>query len=618
MLYKGYIETKGKAAVEKFKNKTRFKTYEQVKDLPGFGGVLENDTILIDIDDYEQSEIMMDIVEDYQLDCRVYQTTRGKHFLFKNHQVTRNHTHVPLAIGLTADIKCGTRTSYEVIKINGEERFIEWDIEEGGTYQELPKWMLPVKAATDFIDMDAGDGRNQALFNYILTLTANGFTVDETREAIRILNKYVLKESLSDEELEVILAVNVSEIQYEAKKVIEVLNGRKLDYPVFLDIEDKCQENLSKHLMMRMINAFREIIIKAGYQFGIYCGYSWYQYQLPEDAKKYDCWLAAYPSQDDGTMQIRLKPAAGIGWQYSSKATIPGISGKVDRNVFYKDYTVTKNEDKGETTMDKAIEKVILIAKNEEGYLEKKSNSQLDSKTANAGSANFTKYWRDIEPSYQGQPWCAAFVSWCFMKAFGLEKAKKLLKHWPYVYCPTLGNLFTRNANPKIGDIVIFYHNGTFTHTGLVTAVIGDRFYTIEGNTSGASGIIANGGGVCAKSYLNSQMPGTKFCTPDYSIVSDASAPAKPENTSSNTTQTGEEYMFEPKTVKAGDKNTSVLLLQEILKSRGFKGKNKKDLDLDWEAGDNTIYALKQYQKSRGLDVDGVCGSATWKDLIAI
>lgn len=413
-------------------------------------------------------------------------------------------------------------------------------------------------------------------------------------------------------------AANVSEIQYEARKVIEALNGRKLDYPVFLDIEDECQEKLSKHLMMRMINAFREIIIKAGYQFGIYCGYSWYQYQLPEDAKKYDCWLAAYPSQDDGTMEIRLKPAAGIGWQYSSKATIPGISGKVDRNVFYKDYTATKNEDKGETTMDKAIEKVILIAKNEEGYLEKKSNSQLDSKTANAGSANFTKYWRDIEPSYQGQPWCAAFVSWCFMKAFGLEKAKKLLKHWPYVYCPTLGNLFTRNANPKIGDIVIFYHNGTFTHTGLVTAVIGDRFYTIEGNTSGASGIIANGGGVCAKSYLNSQMPGTKFCTPDYSIVSDASAPAKPENTSSNTTQTGEEYMFEPKTVKAGDKNTSVLLLQEILKSRGFKGKNKKDLDLDWEAGDNTIYALKQYQKSRGLDVDGVCGSATWKDLIAI
>lgn len=416
-------------------------------------------------------------------------------------------------------------------------------------------------------------------------------------------------------------AINVSEIKHEAKKVVEVLNGRKLDYPVFLDIEDECQENLPKSLMVQMIDAFRETIIKAGYQFGIYCGYSWYQNQLPEDAKKYDCWLAAYPSQDDGTMQIRLKPAAGIGWQYSSKATIPGISGKVDRNVFYKDYAATKNEDKEGMAMDKAIEKVILIAKNEEGYLEKKSNSQLDSKTANVGSANYTKYWRDIKPDYQGQPWCAAFVSWCFMKAFGQEKAKKLLKHWPYVYCPTLGNLFTRNANPRIGDIVIFYRNGTFAHTGIVTAVIGDRFYTIEGNTSGASGIIANGGGVCAKSYLNSQMPGTKFCTPDYSIVSNAvNKPSDINKIPSNTIQTGGKYMFNPETVKAGDKNTSVLLLQEILRARGFKGKNGKTLKLTWTADANTIYALKAYQESRKdvLEVDGVCGPATWKDLIAI
>ena len=190
------------------------------------------------------------------------------------------------------------------------------------------------------------------------------------------------------------------------------------------------------------------------------------------------------------------------------------------RQRFVYDALKTYFPESEETGMN-AIDKLIQIAKNEIGYLEKASNSQLDSKTANAGSNNYTKYWRDVKPSYQGQPWCAGFVSWCFMKAFGQEKAKELLKHWPYVYCPTLGNLFTKNANPKIGDIVIFYRNGAFTHTGIVTAVIGDRFYTIEGNTSGASGIIANGGGVCAKSYLNSQMPGTKFCTPNYSLVKD-------------------------------------------------------------------------------------------------
>lgn len=205
MLYKGYVETKGKQSIEKLKNRTKYKTYEEVKDLNGFGGVLANDTILIDIDDAEQSEILMNIVEEFQLDCRVYCTSRGRHFLFKNHTIARNRTHAQLAVGLTADIKVGSKLSYEVIKINGEERFCEWDIEEGGKYQEVPKWLFPVKATAEFVDMDAGDGRNQALFNYILTLTANDFTVDETRECIRILNKFVLKEPLSDDELEVIL-----------------------------------------------------------------------------------------------------------------------------------------------------------------------------------------------------------------------------------------------------------------------------------------------------------------------------------------------------------------------------------------------------------------------------
>lgn len=254
-------------------------------------------------------------------------------------------------------------------------------------------------------------------------------------------------------------------------------------------------------------------------------------------------WIARYPANDNGEMQTRLKPSYGIGWQYSSKATIPGIGTKVDRNVFWKDYTAadqsdsTKENDK--MTETEAKNKLIEIAKAEIGYLEKASNKNLDDKTANAGSANYTKYWKAIKPSYQGQPWCACFVTWCFVQAFGKENAEKLLKHYPYVYCPTMASLFTLNANPKVGDIVIFKHNGTFTHTGIVISVSGDQFTTIEGNTSGASGIIANGGGVCQKSYYNSKLSGTKFCTPDWSIVtsSTASGTETPKATAPNKTQ---------------------------------------------------------------------------------
>lgn len=92
------------------------------------------------------------------------------------------------------------------------------------------------------------------------------------------------------------------------------------------------------------------------------------------------------------------------------------------------------------------------------------------------------------------------------------------------------------------------------------------------------------------------------------------------DKTTNTSTTKGADYMFNPELVKLGSTGTSVLLLQEILIARGFKGKNGKALTLDRSAGDNTIYALKAYQKDRNgvLEVDGVCGPATWKDLIAI
>ena len=76
--------------------------------------------------------------------------------------------------------------------------------------------------------------------------------------------------------------------------------------------------------------------------------------------------------------------------------------------------------------------------------------------------------------------------------------------------------------------------------------------------------------------------------------------------------------MFTVNTVKRGSVGNHVLLLQEILKARGFKGKDGKELVLDSQAGENTVYAVTQYQKLRKLEVDGICGSATWKDLIAL
>ena len=76
---------------------------------------------------------------------------------------------------------------------------------------------------------------------------------------------------------------------------------------------------------------------------------------------------------------------------------------------------------------------------------------------------------------------------------FGLEAAKKLLAGDLYHYCPTGVNQFKGAgrwySKPEPGD-VIFFTNGTRAyHTGIVIEITSTRVKTIEGNTSGASGV---------------------------------------------------------------------------------------------------------------------------------
>lgn len=165
------------------------------------------------------------------------------------------------------------------------------------------------------------------------------------------------------------------------------------------------------------------------------------------------------------------------------------------------------------------MEKVIKEASKWVGYLEKKSNKNLDSLTENAGGANYTlfaeeykKYWGE---NYQAQPWCAVFVSVIFMHAYKTDKVVT-----PFAYCPTgVNNFKKKNAffkTPEKGDIIFFTNGKRAYHTGLVIDTDGKKVYTIEGNTSAGKDVIENGGGVSKKSYLltNSKILG--YGRPDY------------------------------------------------------------------------------------------------------
>lgn len=203
-LYRGFVPTSGKKAVMAFKDKRadELLKLEEASKFDEYAGVLADDTVLVDIDDEEQSKIMLDIVKARQIKCKVLATSRGMHFLFKCNSPMQNRTHCHIGVGLTADFKGGGRASYEVLKYNGVEREVLYDVEP---YEALPKYFHPVKTNMNLLSMTEGDGRNNALFAYILPLQQNDFTVEECRECIRIINEFVLKDPLSEDELSVVL-----------------------------------------------------------------------------------------------------------------------------------------------------------------------------------------------------------------------------------------------------------------------------------------------------------------------------------------------------------------------------------------------------------------------------
>ena len=137
-------------------------------------------------------------------------------------------------------------------------------------------------------------------------------------------------------------ARNGEESRAEAEKVIRTLDGRKLDFPIFLDLEWDVQTFYTSSKLMEIISEFKKVIIDAGYMFGIYCNKHWYESIIPQEAKENEqFWIASVPYNDTGSLVESLKPTYlnVVGWQYSWNGFVDGIGGGVDMDLFYTDYS---------------------------------------------------------------------------------------------------------------------------------------------------------------------------------------------------------------------------------------------------------------------------------------
>jgi hypothetical protein len=264
--------------------------------------------------------------------------------------------------------------------------------------------------------------------------------------------------------------------------------------------------------------------------------------------------------------------------------------------------------------------------------------------------------------------WCDAFVDWCFYKAFGVSNAKALLGGNFDDYTPNSAQLYKNKSawykSPKVGDQIFFTNGSRICHTGLVYKVTSSTVYTIEGNTSGASGVVANGGGVCKKSYPLSYNRIAGYGRPKYDT--EVSATTQPSATNTNVkngqkwlnanypaqikeclgkllSEDGEygaktrsacvcvwKYIVNKKygynlsitnsnflatskkaaakaQIQAGSAGALVYIAETILSAKGhYTGA------IDGVFGNGMASAAKAFQKSKGLSADGVIGPDTW------
>ena len=260
--------------------------------------------------------------------------------------------------------------------------------------------------------------------------------------------------------------------------------------------------------------------------------------------------------------------------------------------------------------MGYTAKQLVAIATAEIGYHEKASNEQLDSKTANSGSKNYTKYGRDLykagyyNGNKNGYEWCDQFVDWCFFKLCGSKEKAEYLEcqtgdygagcGFSMKYYKAAGRF---SKTPKVGDQIFFkYTNDSSTadHTGLVVGVTSTKVTTIEGNS---------GDRVQERSYSRSDSTIVGYGHPRFD-----EAPAAATQSKVETTYVGVSLPV----LQFGSSGQSVKALQRLLYVMNYYGADGKPLEIDGKFGPNVERAVKKYQELNNLKITGICDQNMW------
>lgn len=135
-------------------------------------------------------------------------------------------------------------------------------------------------------------------------------------------------------------ADSTSDIECEKEAVIKWLNGKHLDLPVFLDLEDAKTGKCTKEEITSFANDFCKYIEKNGYKSGIYANKYWLLNKIDVNNLlanlDVSIWLAEWNKEPSYNGRYEI-------WQYTSKGSVNGIKGNVDLNYLYEDNIINND-----------------------------------------------------------------------------------------------------------------------------------------------------------------------------------------------------------------------------------------------------------------------------------
>lgn len=257
----------------------------------------------------------------------------------------QGNSHVPDNELLVSDIYQGEtlipkfdldRNLYDPDKFVEKDGFLRYDSANArlgvdvSEYQGKIDWQEVKAAGIDFALLRLGfRGMTEGLLHVDGTFEQN---LQNATDAGLFVGTYFFSQAISEEEA-----------REEADFVLEVLNGRKVAYPIAFDWEPPTPSeqtpaealrayDVQGEDVTRFARAFCERIREAGYTPCVYTNkYMAYHFFDLEELKDYDLWYAEYQKAPSFYYDFRI-------WQYTEEGTVPGIQGGVDLNICFKPF----------------------------------------------------------------------------------------------------------------------------------------------------------------------------------------------------------------------------------------------------------------------------------------